>query len=251
MTAAVSKLRLDRLLANMGYGSRKDIEALVKARRILLDGEVVTDAAAHVAVSPGLASRLTIAGKPLDPPPGFALMLHKPLGVTCSHKEAGPLVYDLLPPRWRNRKPTISTVGRLDKETSGLLLLTDDGTLLHRIIAPRSNVSKRYRVTLTRPLRGDEAARIESGTLMLDGEDEPLLPAGFQMTDEGTRDTPVVLVTLTEGRYHQVRRMFAALGNHVDALHRDRVGGLALPADLAAGNYQIMDDDDIARVFVG
>src|SRR3954454_16084065 len=98
-------------------------------------------------------------------------MLHKPLGVTCSHKEAGPLVYGLLPARWRRRDPALSTVGRLDKDTSGLLLLTDDGALLHRIISPKARVAKRYQVTLDRPLRGDEGAALEAGTLMLEGEE--------------------------------------------------------------------------------
>ena len=105
---------------------------------------------------------MRIQGKPLDPPPGLALMLHKPLGVTCSHKEAGPLVYSLLPERWRRRDPAISTVGRLDKDTSGLLLMTDDGALLHKIISPRAKISKRYRVTLDRPL-----ARRRGGDLRL------------------------------------------------------------------------------------
>lgn len=249
MTGSIPTLRLDRLLANMGYGSRKDVQAWVKAGRIVLDGAPVREADLHVPVSPLLSARLKISGAPLDPPPGLVLMLHKPLGVTCSHKEAGPLVYGLLPPRWRMRKPAISTIGRLDKETSGLLLMTDDGGLLHRVIAPKSSVSKRYRVTLARPLRGGEAAALASGTLMLDGEDKPLLPVAMEITDEGAPGSPVVRVTLTEGRYHQVRRMFAALGNHVAALHRDRVGGLALPAGLAAGTYQVMDDATVARIF--
>lgn len=249
MTPIAPRLRLDRLLANMGYGSRRDIEALARTGRIVLDGKALKDPAAHIGITPDLPDRMRISGEPLDPPPGFAIIMHKPLGVTCSHKEAGPLVYDLLPQRWRARKPAISTVGRLDKETSGLLLLTDDGNLLHRIIAPKSNISKRYRVTLARPLRGDEAEIFASGTLMLEGEDEPLLPAGFNNTNEGTHVAPIVSVTLTEGRYHQARRMFAALGNHVTALHRDRIGSLALPADLAAGGYRVMNSDDITRVF--
>lgn len=249
MKAAVPTMRLDRLLANMGYGSRKDIQALVKAKRILLDGEPMTDADAHVPVSSELSSRLKVAGAPLDPPPGLVLMLHKPLGVTCSHKEAGPLVYGLLPPRWRVRKPAISTIGRLDKETSGLLLMTDDGGLLHRVIAPKSNVTKRYRVTLARALRGDEAGALASGTLMLDGEDKPLLPIEMEIVPGFPVSEPVVLVTLTEGRYHQVRRMFAALGNHVSALHRDRVGGLALPDDLPSGEYRVLDPVATAQIF--
>ncbi|GAB6844216.1 16S rRNA pseudouridine516 synthase [Methylorubrum rhodinum] len=239
-------LRLDRLLANLGYGSRREIEGLARARRILRDGAPLTDASARIPLDPDLPARMTVMGEPLDPLPGLCLMLHKPLGVTCSHKEAGPLVYGLLPERWRRRDPALSTVGRLDKETSGLLLLTDDGALLHRIIAPKAKVAKRYRVSLARPLQGDEAAILSSGELMLEGEDRPLLPVEME-----TEDATHCSVTLHEGRYHQVRRMFAAMGNHVDALHRDRVGGLALPDDLAAGDHRILGTDEIAAIFAG
>jgi len=242
----VPSLRLDRLLANMGYGSRREIGLLTGAGLVVLDGAPLRDSDQRIPVTPDLAQRMLVDGEPLDPPPGVALMLHKPLGVTCSHKEAGPLVYGLLPDRWRRRDPALSTVGRLDKETSGLLLLTDDGALLHRIIAPKSNVAKRYQVTLDRPLKGNEAAILSSGTLMLEGEDKPLLPVETEIHGE-TR----VAVTLHEGRYHQVRRMFAALGNHVVALHRDRIGGLDLPKDLDAGAYRIMGEGEIAAVFGG
>jgi 16S rRNA pseudouridine516 synthase len=218
MKAAVPTVRLDRLLANMGYGSRKDIQFLVKAGEVSLDAKPITDASTHVPLAADLSARLRVAGAQLDPPPGLVVALHKPLGVTCSHKEAGPLVYGLLPARWRARKPAISSIGRLDKETSGLLLLTDDGALLHRVIAPKSHVAKRYRVTLARPLRGDEATILASGTLLLEGEDKPLLPVAMTIEDVAQPDRPVVLVTLTEGRYHQVRRMFAAMGNHVAAI---------------------------------
>jgi 16S rRNA pseudouridine516 synthase len=243
MTAAKS-VRLDKLLANLGYGSRREIQGLARAGAILLDGAEVPDAGDRIALDPDLPERLTIDGVPVDPLPGLCLMLHKPLGVTCSHKEAGPLVYGLLPERWRRRDPPLSTVGRLDKETSGLLLLTDDGALLHRIIAPKANVAKRYRVTLDRPLDGTEAATFASGALMLEGEERPLLPVQLAV-----EDPTHCAVTLTEGRYHQVRRMFAAIGNHVVALHRDRVGGLDLPADLPAGGYRVMAPADVAAVF--
>ena len=242
----VPSLRLDRLLANMGYGSRREIGLLTGAGLVVLDGAPLRDSDQRIPVTPDLAQRMLVDGEPLDPPPGVALMLHKPLGVTCSHKEAGPLVYGLLPDRWRRRDPALSTVGRLDKETSGLLLLTDDGALLHRIIAPKSNVAKRYQVTLDRPLKGNEAAILSSGTLMLEGEDKPLLPVEMEAED-ATHCT----VTLHEGRYHQVRRMFAAMGNHVDALHRDKVGGLTLPDDLAAGEYRILGPEAIATIFAG
>ena len=244
--SAARSVRLDKLLANLGYGSRREIQGLARAGALRLDGVDLGDAGDRIALDPDLPDRLTIDGAALDPLPGLCLMLHKPLGVTCSHKEAGPLVYGLLPERWRRREPPLSTVGRLDKETSGLLLLTDDGALLHRIISPKAQVAKRYSVTLDRPLAGSEAAVFASGTLLLEGEARPLLPVRLDVED----DTHCA-VTLMEGRYHQVRRMFAAVGNHVTALHRDRVGGLDLPADLAAGAYRVMTAADVAAVFAG
>ncbi|MGF9758512.1 pseudouridine synthase [Microvirga sp. 0TCS3.31] len=238
-------LRLDRLLANLGYGSRREVQQLVWAGLVTLDGEVVEDADQRIAVTRDLSARMQVQGKPLDPPPGLILMLHKPLGVTCSHKEAGPLVYSLLPDRWRRRDPALSTVGRLDKETSGLLLLTDDGNLLHRIISPRANVSKRYHVTLDRPLKGDEGEIFASGSLMLEGEDKPLLPAQLEVLSPTSTH-----VTVTEGRYHQVRRMFAAVGNHVTALHRNRIAALDLPADLEPGQFRLMSEADLALILL-
>jgi len=242
--AIPSQMRLDRLLANMGYGSRKEVQGLARAGLVMLDGAAMTDPDQRIAVSPDLSRRMTVQGRPLDPPPGLALMLHKPLGVTCSHKETGALVYELLPPRWRIREPVISTVGRLDKDTSGLLLMTDDGPLLHRIISPKSHIAKRYRVTLDRPMAGDEAERFAAGGLLLEGDDKPLLPAALEALSP-TR----ALLTITEGRYHQVRRMFAAVGNHVTGLHRDRIGGLELPADLGPGGWRLMAAEDVAAVF--
>lgn len=238
-------LRLDRLLANLGYGSRREVQRLVWAGLVSLDDVILEDSDQRIVIKADLSSRMTVDDEPLDPPPGLTLMLHKPIGVTCSHKEVGPLVYALLPERWRRREPAISTVGRLDKDTSGLLLLTDDGALLHKIISPRSNVAKRYDVTLDRPLRGDEEKIFASGELLLEGEEKPLLPAQLEVLSP-TRAT----VTVTEGRYHQVRRMFAAVGNHVTALHRDRVGSLALPDDLPAGQYRILSEQDVSMVLL-
>jgi 16S rRNA pseudouridine516 synthase len=244
MSKRPATLRLDRLLANLGYGSRREVGDLIGAGLVTLDGEVVIDSDERIAVTPDLAARMIVDGESLDPPPGLCLMLNKPAGVTCSHKEQGPLVYGLLPERWRRREPAISSVGRLDKETSGLLLLTDDGALLHKIISPRGHVPKRYDVTLDRPLRGDESELFASGKMMLEGEDKPLLPARLEVVSP-TR----ACVTITEGRYHQVRRMFAAAGNHVTALRRDRVGELALPDDLAAGQFRVLGEAEITRVF--
>lgn len=243
MSKGPPTLRLDRLLANLGYGSRREVQRLAWMGLVSLDGVELKDSEQRIAVTPDLSARMTVDDEPLDPPPGFALMLHKPVGVTCSHKEQGPLVYKLLPERWRRREPAISSVGRLDKDTSGLLLMTDDGALLHKIISPRSHVTKRYDVTLDRPLRGDEAKIFASGELMLESEDKPLLPVEMEVVSP-TR----TFVTLTEGRFHQVRRMFAAVGNHVTALHRDRVGGLTLPDDLPAGEFRILSEAELALV---
>ncbi|MGE4063121.1 MAG: pseudouridine synthase [Rhodospirillaceae bacterium] len=237
-------VRIDKLLANLGYGSRNEVHALARRGEIVLDGVPLKDASARISLARDLPGRITVAGQPLDPLPGLTLMVNKPLGVTCSHKEAGALVYDLLPPRWRRRDPAISAVGRLDKETSGLLLMTDDGALLHQIISPRRNVTKHYLATLARPLRGDEAALFASGSLMLEGETEPLAPAVLEpLSPTSAR------VIVTEGRYHQVRRMFAAAGNHVEALHRERIGALMLPADIEPGSYRVMSTDEITAVF--
>ena len=224
-------MKLLRAIANLGYGSRKEVAAMFRAGRI-------TDAAGEVlyaddAVAP---AGVLVDGEPVDPPPALLLMLHKPVGYTCSSKDRGRLVLDLLPPRFARRSPALSTVGRLDRDTSGLLLMTDDGALLHRIIAPKSKLPKVYEATLAQPLRGDEAAIFASGTLMLESEKTPLLPAGLEILSP-----TVARLTLHEGRYHQVRRMFAAVGNHVEALHRDQVGGLEL-GDLAPGEWRILDD---------
>jgi 16S rRNA pseudouridine516 synthase len=236
--------RLDRLLANLGYGSRREVTDLVARRQVALDGVVVKDSGAKIAIAADLPERLTVSGQPLDPPAPLTLMMHKPLDVVCSHREAGRSVYELLPHRWRAREPGLSSIGRLDKDTSGLLLITDDGPFLHRVISPKSHVAKRYVATLARPLTGEEGAVFAAGTLMLEGERDPLAPAVL----EPLSPTQARL-TITEGRYHQVRRMFAAVGNHVAGLHRDRIGGLALPADLEPGGWRILTSEEQAAIF--
>lgn len=236
--------RVDRLLGSMGYGSRTEMARLGKAGGIVLDGVDLTDVSKRIAVTPDLPARMEIDGQPLDPPPGLVMMLHKPLGMTCSRKEDGALVYDVLPPRWKRRDPAISTIGRLDKATTGLLLLTDDGDLLHRVISPRRHVAKVYRATLARPLDGTEGAVFAAGGLVLEGEDKPLSPAVLEVLSPTE-----ARLTVTEGRYHMVRRMFAAVGNHVEGLHRERVGGLILPDDLAPGEWRLLDQEQIDRIF--
>jgi 16S rRNA pseudouridine516 synthase len=218
-------VKLLKLIANIGYGSRKEVTAMFRDGRITdVDGR---ELAIDDVVEP---ARVLVDGAALDPPPGLILMLHKPTGYTCSTNDAGSLVYDLLPSRFRRRSPTLATVGRLDRDTTGLLLMTDDGPLLHRIVSPRSQLEKIYEATLARDLRGDEARIFASGKLLLEPRRARL--------------------TLTEGRYHQARRMFAAVGNHVEALHRSRVGGLTL-GDLELGKWRPLESADLAKLFAG
>ena len=237
-------MKLLRRIANLGYGSRKEVTALFREGRIThINGEVLY--ADDMLDAQARHEEVRVDGEPLDPPPGLLLMMHKPVGYTCSKKDRGQIVYDLLPPRFALREPALSTVGRLDRETSGLLLLTDDGTLLHRITSPKTNVPKVYEATLARPLRGDEQKVFGSGKMRLESETEPLLPAELQVLDPQR-----VRLTLHEGRYHQVRRMFAAVGNHVETLHRVSVGGLTL-GSLAPGEWQVLGEPERMRVFAG
>jgi len=232
-------MKLVKQLANLGYGSRKEVQRLIRS------GAVTDDAGRPLGESelpphPDIRFR----GEPLDPPAPLTIMLHKPDGHTCSTDDPGAIIYDLLPERYSLRNPMLSPVGRLDKDTTGLLLLTDDGKLLHRIIHPKSACLKVYHAVLDRPLSGGEGELFGSGTLMLKSEGKPLLPAGFEALSETE-----ALVTLHEGRYHQVRRMFAAAGNHVVSLKRIAIGGLALPDDLAEGEWRPLTPEDLARLF--
>jgi 16S rRNA pseudouridine516 synthase len=231
-------VKLLKHLANLGYGSRKEVA-------MMLRNGWVTDAAGNTLDEGSRVDHedVRVDDEPLDPAPGMLLMLHKPVGYTCSTKDTGRLIYDLLPERFRLRNPVLSSVGRLDRDTSGLLLMTDDGALLHRITSPKSHLPKVYVATLAADLRGDEGAAFASGTLMLDGEKEALAPATLEALS--AREARV---TTIEGRYHQVRRMFAALGNHVEALRRERIGGLELGA-LAPGEWRLLGDADRAKLF--
>jgi 16S rRNA pseudouridine516 synthase len=233
-------MKLVKLIANLGYGSRKDVAAMFREGRI-------TDPQGEVLYADDKVpfDAVRVDEEPLDPPAGMTLMLHKPIGYTCSTKDPGRVIYDLLPPRFRARSPALSSVGRLDRDTSGLLLMTDDGALLHRIVSPKAKLAKVYEATLAQDLRGDEAQLFASGTMMLEAETTPLAPAALDV-----RDPRHAALTLTEGRYHQVRRMFAAVGNHVDALHRSRIGGLGLN-DLPAGKWRLLDAGDLETLFGG
>jgi 16S rRNA pseudouridine516 synthase len=162
-------MKLVRHLANLGYGSRRQVEAMLRDGRVADAGGMPLGPEAQLE-----HEAIRVDGQPLDPPPGAVLMLHKPAGYTCSTTDPGRVVYELLPPRFRLRNPIIAPVGRLDRDTTGLLLLTDDGPLLHRIISPKSRIPKVYEATLARDLTGEEVAVFAAGTLMLRSETTPL-----------------------------------------------------------------------------
>lgn len=220
--------RLDQLLANLGYCSRREARGWIEAGRVTV-GDAVIDDYGHKA----RPETVRVDGEPLDHPDGLLLLLHKPAGLVCSHDEReGPNVYSLLPARWRRRNPQITSIGRLDKETTGLLLLTDQSELVHRLTSPKHKVPKVYRATVDRALTPDLIPVFASGTLQLDGEKEPCRPAELQITAPEEAE-----LTLTEGKYHQVRRMFAATGRTVVTLHRSRFGPLDL-GELAVGHWR-------------
>jgi 16S rRNA pseudouridine516 synthase len=231
-----ARQRLDKLLSSRGYCSRREARDLIRSGAVTVEG--FSDPGVSDKV---LAGAVRIDGEPIDPET-LTLALHKQAGYTCSRSEE-PSVYTHLPQRYLARDPGIESVGRLDKDTTGLLLFTDDGQLLHRITSPKKHVAKYYVVTLAKPLRGDESAVFRSGTLLLDGEKDPCLPAELQ--PRGEREA---LVILREGRYHQIKRMFEALGNSVECLHRCAIGGLTIE-DIPEGEFKILTEADIQRIF--
>lgn len=235
-------VRLDRLLSNLGYGARKEMTMAIKNGWVDVDGQRVHDPGLSIAPEMVRAGRVLMDGEALDPLAPFTIMMNKPAGVTSSHKDPGKVVYDLLPERFARRNPKLSIAGRLDKESTGMVILTDDGELLHRITHPRRHASKHYRVGLRDPLKGDEAAIFGRGDMMLGGEDKPLKPARWVPEGEKTG-----LMILEEGRYRQIRRMFEKTGNEVTALHRFQIGNLTL-GDLPEGEWRPLQPEDLALI---
>ena len=233
--------RLDKLLSNLGYGARKDVRYWIKEGWITINGDTASSPAQKV-----VADQVLLDGKPLDHPHGLTIIYHKPLGTVCSRKENGRLIYADFPDRWIDRKPPLSAVGRLDKETSGLLIVTDDGHLNHQLTSPKKHISKTYAVTLDQPLEGGETEIFAAGELLLEGDERPCLPA--EMRAVGEKEA---ILVLHEGRYHQVRRMFAAVGNHVTALRRTHIGAMSLEdCALSEGDYTVTTADALLALIL-
>ena len=212
-------MRVDALLSRYGYCSRREAGAWLRQGRVVVNGKPAR------AVSDRAEPEHTLVdGAPVPFPNGLYVALYKPIGYTCSHDDpGGKLVYDLLPQQWLSRSPQVQSVGRLDKETSGLLLITDDGAFLHALTSPRRHVAKVYSFRTGAPAPAEAVALFASGEFMLRGEKTPCLPAQLELTGECEG-----LITLHEGRYHQVRRMLAAVGAPVQELTRVQLGALSL-----------------------
>ena len=228
MSSKPERLRLDQLLSRFGYCSRSEARAWLRRGRVLRGEEVLDDPSERV-----LATEVLVDGQPVEFPEGLLVAFHKPAGYTCSHDpKDSPTIFEILPPRWLARNPVVSSVGRLDKDATGLLLLTDQGDLIHEWTSPRHHVPKLYEVTVEADLLGGLEALFASGTLLLEGEAKPCLPARLEVL--GPRSARV---ELTEGRYHQVKRMFASQGCPVSRLHRTRIGALEL-GNLPEGQWR-------------
>jgi len=237
--------RVDRLLSRLGYCSRADAKKWVKDARVTVDGVAV--ARHDVKVLATAEGGVRIDDQPPDHPDGLIAVLHKPKGVVCSHDEReGPNVYGLLPPRWRNRNPSVEAVGRLDKDTTGLLLFTDDGALSHRLQSPRKNVWKTYEVTLDAPVPPGAVDLFAAGALALEGETKPCKPARLRVD---ARDRKRCVLRLTEGKFHQVKRMMRAVGCEVLALHRARLGELTL-GNTREGDAFVVGRDELEAALV-
>lgn len=235
--STATPIRLDRFLVAATGLSRSQAQRAVRAGRVSVDGLVSKDPA-H---KPDPASRVCLDDVPLQQRGPRYLMLHKPAGYVCATRDAlHPTVLELLPPEQRDG---LHIVGRLDLDTTGLVLLSDDGAWSHRVASPRHRCDKRYRVTLAEPLAPGDTDRLAAG-LLLRGESEPTLPAAVEPLGERQ-----LLLTIREGRYHQIKRMFGALGNRVVALHRDRVGTLDLhEADLPAGKFRSLSPAEVVAL---
>ncbi len=238
-------MRLEEILYTQGFGTRRVCAGLVQQGFVSVAGVVTTDAATEF-IADGL--HFSVQGVPWLYQAKAYVLLHKPAGTECSHKPSTwPSVYTLLPGPLRQRPQKgpiqgVQAVGRLDQDTTGMLLLTDDGQFIHRMGSPKHHVPKVYEVTVKHPLDDQQVARLLAGVVL---DDSPI--AVRAAACEAVAPLHLRL-TLTEGKYHQVKRMVAAVGNRVEALHRSQMGGLALPADLAPGQWRWLSAADLAAI---
>lgn len=231
-------LRLDKLLCHTGEMSRADAQRAIRNGWVQVNGVDAKKGDMKIQRD----DIVLLDDEPIQLSGPRYLMLHKPSGYVCANKDGlNPIVHDLLGDLLK--KTELQIVGRLDMDTTGLVLLTDDGQWNHRATSPKKNQWKIYRVQLAVPLSEQAERQLQSGVI-LDGEDKPTLPARVERTD----DPLTILLHIQEGRYHQVKRMLAAVGNSVAQLHRLQIGAISLDEALGSGQWRYLSAEEIASV---
>ncbi|MDB5751240.1 MAG: pseudouridine synthase [Ramlibacter sp.] len=238
-------MQLQDILYSQGFGHRRVCLGLVQQGYVTVAGQPVDDPFQHYEPQ-GL--QFTVEGVPWAYHEKAYLVLHKPAGYECSQKPgAWPSIYTLLPAPLRQRPnkgltPGVQAIGRLDQDTTGMLLLTDDGAFIHRMSSPKKHVAKVYEVGTADPVDDQQVQKLLAG-VVLDDDPKPVRAAACEATGSHS-----LRLTLLEGKYHQVKRMLAAVGNRVTALHRSRIGAMALPADLLPGQWRWLDAAQLSAV---
>jgi 16S rRNA pseudouridine516 synthase len=231
-------MKLYRVLQSQGFGSRKGSKARIRAGEVAVNGVVCDDPEAEVDPA---ALELTLDGVAWAYREKAYVLMHKPAGYECSHHPSHhPSVFSLLPPPLLQRG--VQCVGRLDQDTTGLLLFSDDGQFIHRMISPKKGVAKVYRAVCADPLTDAMLEALRNG-VQLNDEPAPIAALACEAVDAHT-----LRLTLAEGKYHQVKRMIGATGNRVEALHREAVGSYVLPADLVPGAWRWLDADELKQL---
>nr|MBL8411160.1 pseudouridine synthase [Dechloromonas sp.] len=231
-------MQLERLLQKHGFGTRKDCRSMVRHERVAINGAMCDDPFADIATDELIFS---VDGVEWPYAEFASVVLHKPAGYECSRKpQHHPSVLELLPRPLRERG--LQPIGRLDEDTTGLLLITDDGQLNHVLSSAKRKVPKVYLATTKHPLDQGQIDALLAGVLLND-EPEPIAAAAAEIAGN-----QLLRLTVTEGKYHQVKRMVAAVGNRVEALHREAVGEFVLPPELKPGEWRWLSNDDLQRL---
>lgn len=238
-------LTLERLVASIGFGSRKEARALIRAGMVEMDGEVVDDPFVEFKTRPEV---ITINGEEVPTVEKLYIMMDKPLDVECSHNARDhQSIYDLLPERFTAMG--LQSVGRLDADSSGLILLSNQGDFIHKVESPKKGYLKKYRVTLAREFTAEQKAELLKGVMLKD-ERRPVLARELSeeriVVDGAEVDS--VVISIGEGLYHQVRRMFAAVGNHVMTLSREAIGPVTMDTTLGSGGWRFMTEEEVASL---
>lgn len=233
-------MQLEKILQSQGFGSRKQCRQLIESGKVIIHGEACTNPKASFDINPSDGQHLefTILGKKWQYREKVYLALNKPMGYECSHQpQHHPSIFGLLPVQLIERG--VQCVGRLDQDSSGLLLLTDDGAFLQALTHPKKHVPKRYIVTTNRSISAEQIAQLKQGVALRNEQ-------GIFAADDCLQlDENQLVLTIHQGLYHQVKRMLVAVGNHVDALHREQIGRFKLPDDLAEGQWIYLTDEQV------